>query len=135
MFIDFKHRPADCVRQEAVSRMLYAEEEFPVDESEDFYEDGKAITIKNESTNGTFQNKLEMPSSETKVTGQAPANIVLNINLNQNPGETNQSSHTLDFNAKILNSNHNTESHFSDKEMLIRKIENLGKKEVSLVQK
>ena len=129
VFIDFKHRPADCVRQEAVSRMLYAEEEFPVDENEDFYEDGKAITIKTECTNGTFKNKFEISSSETnQVPGQAPANIVLNINLNQNPGETNQSSHTLDNNTKILNSIHNTESHFSDIRMLTRKIENLERK-------
>ena len=38
-FIDFKHRPSDCTRQGAVSRLLQAEEE-EYTEEEDFYNDG-----------------------------------------------------------------------------------------------
>ena len=55
-FIDFKHSPADCPRQRAVSRFLQTEEDFPEDgddkEVDDFYdEDGNIINDCNNNTN------------------------------------------------------------------------------------
>ena len=104
MFIDFKHRPEDCTRQRAVSRILQAEDENDLENGEivdgdDFYEDdGKTNSLRDNPTNSySFQNESQAisgPASQHKAAAVLPSNLVLTMNVNQNPGETH-SSQTL----------------------------------------
>ena len=102
-FIDFKHKPAECPRQRAVSRFLQTSgeeitNEAPDDE-DDFY-DGKERDNRNQekTTNFYLQNNLEtanldVPTDVSRSSQNIVPNIVLTINLNQNSGENIEASH------------------------------------------
>ena len=136
MFIDFKHKPEDCTRQRAVSRILQAEAENDLENSEivdgdDFYEDdGKTNSLRDNPTNSySFQNESQAisgPASQHKAAAVLPSNLVLTINVNQNPGETH-SSQTL-ARANFIDP-YKAESHFSDEIEFIKKIENVASRQ------
>ena len=133
MFIDFKHKPEECTRQGAVSRILQAEaendlENFEIENDEDFYDDdGKAKSFKHYPTNNhSFQSESQTtstPVSSENAAAVLPSNLVLTINLNHNPGETHssQSIARADFIEPTK-----TESHFSEEMKFIRKLENIA---------
>ena len=137
-FINFKHKPADCTRQRAVSRILQAadDEDFPDDnddgEDEDEYDDGKGLWDQQQTTNVfKLQNKnqregsLDIPAAAPGKSSQhvvTPSNVVLTININQISGEKDKSSH--DFSIKDGVIKIKNESHVSDME-LVRKIQNV----------
>ena len=134
MFIPFKHKPEECTRQGAVARMLQTEDENDTGEiDEDFYDDNGKRNISHSIEKNAFndlQNDSEHSKAETKPSYDATnglPNIVLTINLNQNPGEINQSSHTFATGNQSVNVC-KTESPFSDITDLVRKIENIEKR-------
>ena len=89
-FIDYKHRPSECSRQEAVARLLQIDDDTNEDDfnEADFNdEDGKNNSYKNEKLPvlNHFQNNQDYVSKSTQETTNNPANLTLTINLNQNP--------------------------------------------------
>ena len=134
-FISFKHRPADCTRQRAVSRILQAaDEDFPEenDEDGDDFDDGKGYYDREESTNVLkLQNKcpsegnLGVPAAAPGKSSQnlvTPSNVVLTININQVSGEIQKSSH--DFSMKDGVIQNKIESPVSDAE-IVRKVQKI----------
>ena len=66
VFIDFKHKPENCTRQGAVSRILQAEaqddhESYELENEEDFYDDGKTTSLRNNPTK-SYSLQNESPS-------------------------------------------------------------------------
>ena len=131
-FINFKHKPADCTRQGAVSRLLQADgEDYPADDAdEDFYDDGKANSHEDNPTNLIKLQNDQMPAKpeeSSQHVANLPSNFVSTKNINGNPGETYQSSHSVahgNLNVKDTK----TESHFSETDDLVRKIQNIAKR-------
>ena len=64
----------------------------------------------------------------TQETINNPANLTLTINLNQNPGDFNQSSHTIACTGQNILNENTAESHISDIQTLIRKVQNIEKR-------
>ena len=129
-FINFKHRPSDCTRQGAVSRILQADGEDYPSEEEDFYEDGKKYYSHTDKP--PLLNHLQNDSqAANKRTSQEPSNIpsnlVFTININQNPGEANRPSHTIACCNHVIEKN-KSESHLSDTDDLAKKIRKMERR-------
>ena len=132
MFIDFKHKPENCTRQEAVSRILQAEaqndlESYELENEDDFYDDGKTSSLRSNPTKiYSLQNEppsISEPARRDKAPATIPSNLVLTINVNHKPGETH-SSHSF---ARVdFIDNVNPESPASEESEFIRKIENVA---------
>ena len=133
-FIDYKHRPLECTRQEAVARLLQIDDDTNEDdfnEADVNDEDGKRNSYKNEKLPiiNHFQNNQDyMMRKSTQETINNPANLTLTINLNQNPGDFNQSSHTIACTGQNILNENTAESHISDIQTLIRKVQNIEKR-------
>ena len=90
-------------------------------------DDGKTKSYEDNPTTIMKLQNDRMPAKPEKSSQQVaniPSNFVFTININQNPGETNQSSHSIahgNFDVKESK----TESHFSEID-LVRKIENIA---------
>ena len=131
-FIHFKHKPADCTRQGAVSRLLQADgEDYAAEDAEeDFYDDGKANSYDdNRTTQIKFQNEQmpTKPENSSQHVANIPSNFVFTININGNSGETTQSSHSIAHgNPNVKETK--AESHFSETDDLVRKIQNIAKR-------
>ena len=76
MFVNFKHKPTDCTRQGAVSRLLQADgEEYPEEDAdEDFYDDGKTKSYEDNPTTIMKLQNYRMPAKPEK-SSQQVANI------------------------------------------------------------
>ena len=107
-----------------MSRLLQADgEDYAAEDAEeDFYDDGKANSYDdNRTTQIKFQNE-QMPRKPEN-SSQHVANIPSNIN--GNPEETNQSSHSIAHgNPNVKETK--AESHFSETDDLVRKIQNIA---------
>ena len=109
-----------------MSRLLQAEEE-EYTEEEDFYNDGSIHLGSNYNKPhilNDLQNNEKAAIGETvQENSKLPSNLVFSININQTPGETNQSSHTFTSCSHAIGIN-KTESLISDELMnKIRRIE------------
>ena len=109
-----------------MARLLQTDEDYPLEEDDDFYDDGKIYSNENDEMHVTplQSNKTNHHAENIQCPVQVPTNFVFTINLNQTPGDANGSSHTIASEGHVLNSI-NTGSHFSDTKELVRKIRKL----------
>ena len=128
-FIHFKHSPNDCTRQGAVARLLQTGDDYPAEDDADFYDDGKQKEfIETEEVLNDLQSKNYTDSpTENSRRAELPTNFIFTINVNQQPGELNRSSHIMANNNPAHTTNI-TESRISDMTELVRKIKKIEKR-------
>ena len=137
-FINFKHSPFECTRQDAVTRLLQldiddnhpSESEVDFNEAELNDENGKNNSCyTDQPTLNPLQNNPDFTTKNScQETVDIPTNLTLTINLNQNPGDGNQSSHSTACSGHTTFKENKAESHFSDVDNLIRKVRNIEKR-------